>query len=499
MFGKFYYKIENQFIEDLAEVKLPNFTNILLPPIEIFSSRNKCFKGRESIPFSSPETFSNSSSLMDLFTPLSLTPLSPRSISLGASYESGADTTEESEKYSFFGINCEGIGLCNITANSPHVEQFAIPLPKTHLKQFELITDARITACCLLGESQIWLGTDTGSLHILSLLPEDMIVLSHRTVQLVGPITAICTKPVKPSVNKGDESLVRFVYVALESGCLLEFSGAAGPTGGINPLERANKYIYLVKPMSDIKIRCLAYQQQTDYIWVGLTTQMKIIKPSDTGYKDHKSLRIDTQLPHNSYVSSIIQSDAGVWTSFAHAPFVILWDSESLLRKTSISLCNISTELDYTEDSKITRIAVSQNFIFLGTKGGYLVVYRSEDSAENSWEYTASTHCGDGEITDIHIQPCEEMTTGLTHMNIHVCLFNLEKMLNSSLVTLRFSKLPQRPVSKRLSVPQMRARYQVSQSMSVDSIINCPRAPKLNLIAFNETNTQTFLPLNESS
>ena len=59
---------------------------------------------------------------------------------------------------------------------------------------------------------------------------------------------------------------------------------------------------------------------------------------SDSGYKDHNSIRINTELPHSSYVSSIVQSDAGVWTSFAHSPFVILWDSISLLRKTSISL-----------------------------------------------------------------------------------------------------------------------------------------------------------------
>lgn len=90
-----------------------------------------------------------------------------------------------------------------------------------------------------MGESQVWIGTDTGSLHVLSLLPEEMSVLTHRTVQLVKPITAICTKPVKTVGNK-DVSLVRYVYVALESGCLLEFSGPASTTGGINPLERAN-------------------------------------------------------------------------------------------------------------------------------------------------------------------------------------------------------------------------------------------------------------------
>ena len=30
--------------------------------------------------------------------------------------------------------------------------------------------------------------------------------------------------------------------------------------------------------MSDIEIHCLAYQQQTDFILVGLTTQIKVIK-----------------------------------------------------------------------------------------------------------------------------------------------------------------------------------------------------------------------------
>ena len=91
-----------------------------------------------------------------------------------------------------------------------------------------------------MGDSQVWIGTDTGCLHILSLSPDDMAVISHRTVQLIKPITAICIKPVKPLVNKADVCMVRYVYVALESGCLLEFSGIASSIGGINPMERAN-------------------------------------------------------------------------------------------------------------------------------------------------------------------------------------------------------------------------------------------------------------------
>ena len=143
MSQKFYYKLENERVNDSAEIKLPNFTRFLLTS-GVFCSRNKISKGRESIPFSSPGTISNSSSLLDLFTPLSLTPLSPRSISPGASYESGTETTEETEKYSFFGVSSEGIGLSNVSSASQHVEQFAIPLPKTHLKQFELFINAKV-------------------------------------------------------------------------------------------------------------------------------------------------------------------------------------------------------------------------------------------------------------------------------------------------------------------------------------------------------------------
>ena len=144
MAARFYYKLETEFIDNCAEIKLPNFTKTILTPVEIFSNKQKPLKGRESLQFSSPETFSNSSSLLDLLTPLSLTPLSPRSISLGASYESGGDGTDEIEKLKFFGVSNEGIGLCSITTSSQHVEQFAIPLPKAHLKNFQLLTDAKV-------------------------------------------------------------------------------------------------------------------------------------------------------------------------------------------------------------------------------------------------------------------------------------------------------------------------------------------------------------------
>ena len=145
MASRFYYKLENELIDNCEEIKLPNFTRKILTPVEIFSNKHKGLKGREGVQFSSPETYSNSSSVLNL-TPLSLTPLSPHSIGLAASFESGGEgCVEEIEKLKFFGVNVEGIGLCSVTTGSSHVEQFAIPLPKAHLRNSELITNAKVS------------------------------------------------------------------------------------------------------------------------------------------------------------------------------------------------------------------------------------------------------------------------------------------------------------------------------------------------------------------
>ena len=140
----FYFKLETELIDNCEEIKLPNFTRTILTPIEIFSNKQKTLKGPESVQFLSPGTYSNSSSLVDLLTPLSLTPLSPHSIGLGASYESTGECSDEIEKLKFFGVSFEAIGLCSITSGSQHVEQFAIPLPKAHLRNFRLLTDAKV-------------------------------------------------------------------------------------------------------------------------------------------------------------------------------------------------------------------------------------------------------------------------------------------------------------------------------------------------------------------
>ena len=142
---------------------------------------------------------------------------------------------------------------------------------------------------------------------------------------------------------------------------------------------------------------------------------------------------------------------------------------------------------------------VCQNFIFLATKAGHIIVYRSEEGTDNIWEYTASTHCGDGEITDMHVQLVEtELQRELVHMNIYICCFDVNKMLNSSFIALKFRKLRQKPVSKRLSNSEIRERYQNSQSVSTETIATSPKHPKLSLVAFNEVHTQTFLPLIEN-
>ena len=128
-----------------------------------------------------------------------------------------------------------------------------------------------------------------------------------------------------------------------------------------------------------------------------------------------------------------------------------------------------------------------------------MIVYRCEDGIDSVWEYTASTHCGDGEITDMYVQSVDtELETELVHMNIYICCCDLNKMLNSSFIALRFRKLKQKPVSKRLSNSEIRERYQSSQSVSLETISTSPKHPKLSLIAYNETHTETFLPLIEN-
>ena len=160
---------------------------------------------------------------------------------------------------------------------------------------------------------------------------------------------------------------------------------------------------------------------------------------------------------------------------------------------------NLSKELSYKDDTKITCVFVCQNFIFLATKGGHVIVYRCEDGIDNNWEYTASTNCGDGEITDMYVQPIETNSpTELIHMNIYICCCDLNKLLTSSFITLRFRKLKQKPISKRLSNSEIRERYMSSQTINIETGSTSPKHPKLSLIAFNESHTQIFLPLVEN-
>ena len=130
-------------------------------------------------------------------------------------------------------------------------------------------------------------------------------------------------------------------------------------------------------------------------------------------------------------------------------------------------------------------------------------MYRSPDftDPESPWVYTAAIHCGEGEITDMHLHSTvqDESDVDVVNMNIYVCLHNSENLFNSTLLTLNFRKLKERPLSKRLSGVDIRERYQASETRTVE-LSNCgnSKPPKLSLIGFDKRNTVSFLPLLEN-
>lgn len=268
-------------------------------------------------------------------------------ISPTLSVDSGHSTSTDlwpSPRYLLHGGPGFSIALFDSSVGSVH--QLPIPVPMTPSLEpnHDHFSLSKVTSLALVGESQVWAGTENGSLHVLDLTPE-MRFSGHSYTNLLDPVSCIfCCSGSVPS--KTDKSKAEIIVGCL-NGNLTIIKGEMNERRGLkNALRCPRKLVQLggVENSGNIYISCVTMVTcaGVDMCWCGCGVYIIILQCSD--WKEVMRLDVCEQvssppehLAPTVHVSHLLATEGGVWTTMAHSSNLTLWDKDKLTPRIRIN------------------------------------------------------------------------------------------------------------------------------------------------------------------
>ena len=263
-------------------------------------------------------------------------PLSPT-----LSVDSGRSTSTElwpSHNYLVYGG--PGFSIASLDSSSGSVNQIPVPvpLPPSSDTPYTHFTLSTITTLDIVGECQVWAGTETGSLHVLE-LTQDLRFSGHSFTNLPDPVT--CIQSCHQATSPGQKSNVS-VLVGGSNGNLTVLSGPTNDRKGLKSgLRSPRKVLQLGDFDSNEKIGCMTIVtcDGVDMCWCGYGSSIVILRCSDWNQLARFDACNDTppdELVSKVEVTTLLDTELGVWSSLSHSSALTLWDKHDPALKMTI-------------------------------------------------------------------------------------------------------------------------------------------------------------------
>ena len=261
-----------------------------------------------------------------------------------------------SSKYLIHGGPGFSIGILDSTTGT--LERLPVPVPTLSFLEAADASNfslSEITCLTLAGESQVWAGTETGSLHVFDLEPGPRLS-NHGYSKLPDPVSFLRAEQLAPgkaisSISSGGDrrSAMRAeVLVGSSNNTLTIISGEADERGGLRNVARCpRKVIQLgrqeIEGMSH-GVNCLAMvttllgSNMEDFYWCGCGPTIVILRRSNwtvLKWLDHTNT--EGMPSHTQCVTYLEASDYGVWCAVSQSPAMMLWDITNHTLKLKIS------------------------------------------------------------------------------------------------------------------------------------------------------------------
>ncbi len=257
------------------------------------------------------------------------------------SIDSGRSTSTEvwpSHKYMLYGG--PGFSIATLDSSTGSINQIPVPVPLSSPSdsprtQFSLST---VTALDVVGDCQVWAGTESGSLHILELNSEHRFH-GHSLTNLSDSITCIHSR--QRSNSPGQQSRVD-VLIGGSNGNLTILSGQTNHRKGLkNSLKSTRKVLPLGGFGGNKMINSLTFVtcEGVEMCWCACGMDIVILRCSDWNELARFNAHSDSppdELVSSVAVSSLLSCETGVWSSLSKSSAVTLWDKQKLSPKMTI-------------------------------------------------------------------------------------------------------------------------------------------------------------------
>ena len=272
-----------------------------------------------------------------------------------------------STKYFVHGGPGFSIGILDSTTGS--LEHLPVPVPTlsfledSDASNFSL---SEVTSLALAGKSQVWAGTETGSLHVFDLSPGPRLS-NHAYSKLPDPVTCLRTGQITAgrdvALSTRYSSLNRMeVLAGSPNGNLTIISGEADERGGLKNVAKCPRKVIQLggfKGVSGSVIHCMVFVTTSgakeDCYWCGCGSSIVILRRSSwkvlirlngspKPQAPHYGMESGASSLHNgsneseaANVSQLEATEYGVWSTTAQSPTMVLWDATDFAPKMNIS------------------------------------------------------------------------------------------------------------------------------------------------------------------
>ena len=273
-------------------------------------------------------------------------PTEPHPFSPTLSMDSGRGTSTAlwpSSNYFIHGGPGFSIGI--LDANSGLVNCLPVPVPTLSFLESPDASNfslSEVTTLALAGESQVWAGTESGSLHVFDLIPGPRLA-NHVYTKLPHPVT--CLKTDQLAVSK-DIGLAKPLPVKTEvlvgspKGNLTVIRGEADERGGLSSVDKCPRKVIQLGGFEEgnMRVECIALVSSTitssgireDYYWCGCGPSIVVLRRSNwkmlVRLDGSAGLHPDT---NTSHLTQLEATEYGVWSSMSQSSTMLLWDNTS--------------------------------------------------------------------------------------------------------------------------------------------------------------------------
>ena len=254
-----------------------------------------------------------------------------------------------------------GFSLACFDAVTGNAERIPVPLPLSCAQLADCITftQSRVLCAAVVGETQVWVGTETGSLHVFE-LSRHLRFSSHSVTTMDGSLLCIASQlPNTGSLVTSTEEEVGLqsalrdlridILLGTSNGAVAIISGEAEPSGGLrepgSALRKPRKVLYLSDREGEEarNVNCIAATQNAkgdEVFWCSYGKMIVVLSRDgwqELGRVDGSVGLSKSQSSLSEEIAQLVASEHGMWSALSLSSSVTLWDTELLTQKLTIA------------------------------------------------------------------------------------------------------------------------------------------------------------------